>query len=218
MKKSLKFAIVALAGLLAFALGGCIPSLHPIYTADKLVEIKSLPGIWKKAEDSGNDGNYKVSFKNTDGQPETWDFRHKEGKSYRLVHEDSDGLKAAFEVHIIRLGAYYFMDFYPTELDKESDPDVAMVYKMNSMEANHLLPVHTFAKLEVSATELRISMFDPDFLKNLLERQQIRIKHEKTDSGYVLTASPEDLQKFALKYANNKEAFLDEPVVLQNKL
>ena len=64
---------------------------------------------------------------------------------------------------------------------------------------------------------MKISMFDPDFVGDLLEHQQIRIKHENTANGFVLTASSEELQKFAEKYADNKEAFL-EPTVLQNKM
>lgn len=209
MKK--KLALLALAAF--FIIQGCIPSLHPIYTADKLVEVHELSGLWT----AENDGNYEVTYKNTEGQAEAWQFNYQGDKSYQLVHTDNKGRKAAFEVHVIKLGKYYFMDFYPSDSYEETSPVVADVYKMNDMQEIHLLPVHTFARMEITPTELKISMFDPDFLKKLLENRQIRIKHEETESGFVLTASPEELQKFAEKYADEKAAFL-EPTVLKNRL
>lgn len=209
---------MAAAVCLAILLNSCIQSLHPIYTKDKLVEIKELPGNWTRKGGSQSDGNFQVSFKGPSGQPESWNFNYLGDKSYLLVHEDNEGLQAAFKVHIIKLGGHYFMDFFPTHIEDGKAPALKNVYKMNSMEVSHLLPVHTFAKLEVTATNLTISLFDPSYLEKLLEHQQIRIKHEKTDGGFVLTASSEELQKFAAKYANDKEAFFGDPIVLQNKL
>ena len=207
-----------------FIVQSCIPSLHPIYTEDKLVVLDQIPGEWVK-QPEGSDGGqkFKITTNNGEsGQPETWDFRKSDGKSYLLVHTDDAGRPAAFDVHIIKLGSHYFMDFYPAGLPKEDKPSVATHFdgsvNENLFMAIHLLPVHTFAKLELKPGLLKISMFDPDFLKDLLENRQIRIKHEKTEDGYVLTASPEELQKFAEKYADEKAAYLDEPIELKIKL
>lgn len=183
-------------------LQGCIPSLYPIYTADKLVEIKALTGTWAVSNDNKAAGK----------QTETWQFKKAGGKSYHLVHRDEQGYQAAFEVHVIKLGNHFFMDFFPMNL---KEAGIEIVDQMNSMQSYHLLPVHTFAKLEVNEGALSVKMFDPDFLKDLLERQQIRIKHEEPETGYILTASPEELQKFAQKYAEVKQAFLSDPVILK---
>ena len=210
MKKKIAAAAFAAA---FFLLGGCIPSLHPLYTKDKLVEVKELSGLWTPE----NQGNFQVSYKSESGQPESWKFNYVGDKAYRLIHQDEQGVQAAFDVHVIKLGKNYFIDFYPSNSEEGLSPVVSDIYKMNSMQQVHLLPVHTFAKLELTSTEMKISMFDPDFVGDLLEHQQIRIKHENTANGFVLTASSEELQKFAEKYADNKEAFL-EPTVLQNKM
>ncbi len=214
MKKSLKFATIALAGLLGILLNGCIPSIYPLYTADKLVMLTGLPGKWQ--QDKGQapqNGDTK--------KPETWTFRQGEGKNYLLIHEDEDGYFAAFDVHVVKLGDHYFMDFYPDDMPDEKTTGIGSMLgnpqELNSFMKIHLLAVHTFAKVELSGNVLKISMFDPEFLEKLLERQQIRIKHEKTEGGYVLTASSEDLQKFVGKYATEKSAFLDDPVVLNLK-
>ncbi len=220
-----KIAAIALAGFVLLMLNGCIPSLHPIYTEDKLVLLKELPGIWQTQSDAtaGKDQKFQITTNDgPSGKPETWTFKSGEEKNYLLIHEDQDGYAAAFDIHLIKLGKHYFMDFFPTDMpvDESGKPlkEPGSLGKMNSLTAIHLLAVHTFAKLEITDRELKISMFDPEFLRDLLKRKQIRIKHEETENGYVLTASPEDLQKFAEKYADVKEAFLDEPTVLKNKL
>lgn len=94
MKKYL--AMLALAT--CFIVQGCIPSLHPIYTSDKLVEIKELPGLWTES------GGAELTYKNSDGKPELWAFNYQGDKSYELIHTDEQGKKAVFEVHLIQLG------------------------------------------------------------------------------------------------------------------
>ncbi len=209
MKK--KMAIFALMGALVFMVNGCIPSIHPLYTADKLVQLKDLPGKWEeKMVVSSSDG--------PSGKPETWRFEAGEDKNYVLIQKDADGNLGAFDVHIVKLGKYYFMDFFPTNLPPSEKSNLKNPDQLSNFSKLHLLAVHTFAKMELTSNELKISMFDPEFLSNLLKNQQIRIKHEDTDNGFVLTASPAELQKFVEKYADVEEAFLDNPMVLKNKL
>lgn len=215
MKNHKKLTAIATVGLLAFLMNGCIPSLQPLYTADKLVLVNGLVGAWQ-ADNSSTEQNGNSK------KPEVWTFRKGEDKNYLLIHQDEDGLVAAFDVHVVKLGNHYFMDFFPGSLPEDMaavrkapnfrDPEI-----MNNFLKNNLIAVHTFAKVEISGKTLKINLFDPEFLKNLLERQQIRIKHEKTESGYLLTASSADLQKFVEKYAEEKEAFLDDPIVLNLK-
>jgi hypothetical protein len=213
MKNHKKLTAIASVGLLAILMNGCIPSLQPLYTADKLVLLNGLAGEWKEAIGTQN-GNSK--------KPEVWTFRQGEDKNYLLIHQDEDGLVAAFDVHVVKLGSHYFMDFYPGSIPEDmatvrKAPNFRDPESMNNFLKNNLIAVHTFAKVEMSGKTLKINLFDPEFLKNLLERQQIRIKHEKTENGYLLTASSADLQKFVEKYAEEKEAFLDDPIVLNLK-
>jgi hypothetical protein len=219
----LKMIVLALLGGI-FILQSCIPSIHPIYTEDTLVEVNEIPGVWLNinTDDDGgriiNGDDEKIIFQSGSSQAETWTFSKRNDKSYLLIHVDEKGRPAAFDVHIIKLDENYFMDFYPTDM-----PNGNVFYsglrlnEFNSFQAIHLIAVHTFAKMELKDGLLTIRMFDPDFLQKLLERKQIRIKHEETEDGYILTASPEELQKFASKYAHVKEAFLEDPIELKNK-
>jgi hypothetical protein len=226
--------IARFTGLLLIFAGSCgIPSIHPIYTKDKLVTVKGLAGVWsdkpgeftfnRKQTIDGQEKDAKVTIYKTEGDPSSvWQFREDGDKRYLLIHTDTEGNSAAFKVHVIKLGSHLIMDLFPTGLpDDGKDNGVGRILKnterINSLRQAHLYPVHIFAKLEITSNQLQISMFDPEFLENLLKRQQIRIKHEKTEDGYILTASPEELQKFAEKYAHVEEAFLDEPAILSKK-
>ncbi len=209
MKKYKKLTALAFSGILLTFLNGCIPSLQPLYTPDKLVMLSGLPGIWHREQQE-----------NKAKKAELWTFRPGEGKNYLLIHEDENGRVAAFDVHVVKLGRHYFMDFYPGSLpvDKPNGTIGSILgdtEQMNGFMKQHLIAVHTFAKVEMTGHVMKINMFDPDFLKHLLENQQIRIKHEKTENEYLLTAPPADLQKFVEKYAEEKTAFLDEPIVLK---
>lgn len=191
----------------------CIPSIHPLYTPDKLVFVEDLLGEW--SEEKGDRSQWEgkqVTFSSDSGLPEKWFFNKSEGKSYNLVHSDSRGNAAIFETHVVKLGEHYFIDFFPSSKSTSKYSDMEGFNfndGENEMRAMHSLPVHTFAKLNITDERVEIKMFDPDYLQKLFEQQRIRIKHEKQGDTYILTATSEELQKFVLKYAEVDEAYLE---------
>lgn len=225
MKKVLRFTVWVIS---LFFIQSCIPSLHPLYTSDKLVRVEALEGVWKDIQGEkkiqkrekvlGEEKDVVITLPADDTSLSSmWDFRRKDDGQFLLIHTDDSGKKAAFDIHIIRLGGDLYMDFYPAELPKEErEKDLGMFESpYNDLFSYHILPVHTFAKLKLDGDSLKIMMFDPDFLEKLLERRQIRIKHEKLEEGgYVLTAPSEELQKFVEKYGNEKEAYIRDMVSL----
>lgn len=187
--------------LLVVLIQSCIPSLHPLYTKDKIVYLDVLEGEWIDKSDSKGS--------------KFWEFKKHENDGYLLIHTDANKAKAAFEVFVVKLGDDYFLDFFPADshgglFQGENT--------MNEMAAIHILPVHTFAKLIVKDNAVNIRMFDPEFLEGLFAHRQIRIKHEKLEGGdYLLTAKPAELQKFVEKYADQNEAYIDDLIVLNKK-
>jgi hypothetical protein len=99
------------------------------------------------------------------------------------------------------LGGAYFLDFYLE--DFLGDEDVL------TLASFHIVPVHTFAKLEVERDKLIINWFDQEWLEDLIKENKIRIHHENNDDFILLTAKPKELQKFVSKYLNSEEAFED---------
>ena len=193
-----KVSLIITITVLLF-LGSCIPSLFPLYFEKDLITNENLVGTWKE-----------------DGSLNTWAFYPDEDKkSYNLwflekdnnnVDDGTPGTLGIFETHLFKLGNNYFFDFYPgenQELEKE----------INTLMTLHLIPAHTFAKVEISKDTIKIFQFDIEHLEDLLENGKIRIRHVRPDKDIILTATTEELQEFFIKYAEDKEAYTD-PIIL----
>jgi len=168
--------------LLAALLGGCIPSLHPLYTDKELFFEEKLCDVW------------------SDGKT-IWRFEGNAGKkSYELTVIDEDLEEGKFVAHLVKLDEMLFLDLFPVELDKLHPNDF---YKF------HLLPVHTFLKVEQIEPILKMRMMDPDKLGKMLENDPNLIKHEVEEDRIVLTASTEQLQQFMKRHADEEGLFGD---------
>ena len=125
-------------------------------------------------------------------EDDTLVFKSGEGKAYDLTYiTEGQGLK--FKVHLVQLGKIQFFDVYP-KVDKEHD-------------AIHLLPAHSFWRLERDGDMLRTAWLDQGWFEDQIARKKIIIPHQLVEDRLILTASTEELQKFVLKYAD--EAFSD---------
>jgi hypothetical protein len=179
--------------LVAVFLSGCVVySFYPLYTEKDLFPNDILTGNW------------------IDKDSTSWSFEHAyfgkeipeniDSASYILRLKDNENKESKFSVHIIKLGGHYFLDFYLEDFLEGDDLDLASF---------HVVPVHTFAKIEIAEKQLKINWYDQDWLGKLIKENKIRIRHESNDDYVLLTASPKDLQKFVTKYVNSEEAFKD---------
>jgi hypothetical protein len=160
--------------------------LHQLYTDEDVFSDKALVGTWSE-EDS----------------QEVWAFKEGAEKAYDLTYT-SKGESAEFEVHLIRLGKATFMDIYPKEQNKIK----------NDMYLAHLVPAHTFSKIDLKGDVLSISTFAPS--SELYEDKELDIAHEDVESGIVLTAPTDELQKYMRKHADDEGSF-DEPMELHRQ-
>ena len=166
----------------ALSLIGCAPSLHPFFTDEDVVFNEALLGVW--LSDSGAKCLFTKSGDN----------------HYELLYVDEG--PARFEARLIELGGATFLDLYPKPLGKEID-----LYPAN------LVPAHTLARVTIGKESISIAMMDGDWLKQLSDRNQLDLAHERLDDGMIaLTAPTRELQAFALKHADSKEAYGDAEV------
>jgi hypothetical protein len=185
---------LTLAVCLALLLPGCVPSVNPLYTEKDLVFDPALVGVW--TDERGK---------------ETWAFEKSGNKKYKLLQTDDDGRTAEFEVRLVQLKHYRFLDLYVVNPGAESD------WKMNQYASFAVLlrPAHTFMKVSQIEPALGLSFLNPDWLQKLLEKDPRAIRHEKDRFGaqnkddfrIVLTADTKELQKFILKHVNDEDAF-----------
>ncbi len=197
--KKLKISIVLMIFL---TFGSCIPSLHPLYFEKDLITNQNMIGTWKE-----------------DGSLNTWVFyRNDNKKSYTLrfleksnnnIDDATPGILGIFEINLFKLGDETFLDFYPGE-------NKIMEEGINFLMAFHLLPVHTFAKIEISKDTILIYQFDVTHLEGLLDEGKIRIRHATRRNDLVLTAKTEELQEFFIKYSKEEDVFMDPIVLIKN--
>ncbi len=167
--------------LLAGLLGGCIPlSLHPLYTDKELLFEEKLLGTWAE---NGN----------------KWEFEEgSDPNSYDLTVTDEGG-KGEFTAHLVKIDEMFFLDLYPKGPDFEAGHFLKL----------HLLPVHTFLKIEQIEPKLQMRMMDLEKMGDMLENDPNLVKHEIVEDCIVLTASPKELQQFMKEHADDEGLFGD---------
>ncbi|RFM33409.1 hypothetical protein [Chitinophaga silvisoli] len=184
---------------------GCIASLHPLYTGKDLVFDKRLLGTWHTS-----DPNETWNLQNLLESQHSQFKEPKEGKekdifqsslinknSYLLTYTEN-GAKAEFMFNLVKLGDHFFVDLFPLDL-----------HEKNELLKNHYLPVHSYAKIKIENNGFEMCSLNSELIYELLNKNKIRIKHESLEFENVITASTEELQKFIVKFADNKDFFKD---------
>lgn len=191
----MKWRIILIVTVIA-TLSSCIFTFHPLYSDDILVDIPRLEGSFLDRDDFSQDSA-------------EWIFTREDKGTYQLeiIQNHSSG---TMEVHAVKLGGEYFLDFSVNGLDSDDIPDFIEW---------HLVPMHSFAKVNVNNDRLELNFIDMEWAEQNLENHRIRIDYEtrrnNNDTEFILlTASTVDLQKFVTKYAQYDEAF-DEPDILR---
>ena len=191
---------IVLSIFVVTAFSSCIFTFHPLYSDDILVDIPGLEGSF---------ADRQSFFGVTTPDSSVWHFEREEKGTYTLEITE-EGKSGILKAHAVKLGGAYFLDFVVEELEgSDNIPDFVLW---------HLVPMHSFAKVQIHEDRIELMYIDLGWAQENLEKHRIRIKHEKRVSNgetdfILLTASTEDLQKFATKYASYDEAFEDADVL-----
>ena len=73
-------------------------------------------------------------------------------------------------------------------------------------ELDHVA-MHTFAQVVQNGDAFELNFMNESFLKTLFEQNRARLEHVERDDQVLLTAQPEDLQKFIIKFSDEEKAF-----------
>jgi len=170
-----------LFNMLAVLLGGCVLSLHPLYTEKDLIFEEKLLGTWGK-----------------NGSTETWQFKRGKGdKYYSLTLTDDKGKEGSFVAGLGKINNMMFLNIFPQE------PEL----KETSYYQFHILRANSFIKIEQIEPTLVMRIMNPDTVQKMLKKNPKLIKHEIVDDRLLLTASTEELQKFMKAHANEEGLF-----------
>ncbi len=188
------------AGLTLLVMSGCWAlSVHPLYTEKDLVADPMLVGQWYAPEEQdqlwifeqAGEQAYRLTIVGDEIETQLKDAVKKKTRLSVTIDPEKD---AIFDAHLVKLGKYTFLDFYPEE------PDNA-----NELLMSHLIPAHSFARVSIEENILALSFFNPEWLKKGLADGTLAIKHEEGEDVLILTAGTEELQKFILEHVD--EAF-----------
>jgi hypothetical protein len=186
----MKILIISMIGL---CIMGCWTlSVHPLYTNDDLIFDEALIGTWgdPAGEDEEtwkfekSDGAYKLIVRNTDADHS---FNDPFEDCYSMLEYDprTDGV---FEVHLLKLGEYMFLDIFPEE------PEIG-----NEVFLSHVIPAHSFMQIKIEGDTLNLAFFETDWLEKSIEEGRLDIEYTERDNIYVLTSSSDKLQKIILE-------------------
>ncbi len=202
--------------LIGVLLGGCVPvmSLHPLSTQENVVFEEKLLGIW--VDDLDNPKGTWEFKRVADSAQKDWEWPppKRPEKAYKLLLlNNEEGTKGSFFAHLVRLEGRLFLDVLPSQLPcAQMDPKQDWVF--NTV---FLIPGHSFAVVDSIEPQLKIRWTAEDEMKKLLKDEPKAVKHELVEDRIVLTASTDELQKFVLKYADDKRAFPAEVVLVRKK-
>jgi hypothetical protein len=131
------------------------------------------------------------------GGEEQWVFSSWSDKTgYTAVNTKQGKNAASFEGRLVQLGSYRFLDLYPAEPAEGNDT-----------YAFHFIRAHSIHRIWLENDVLRFGTLDHDWLQTKIQQHEVEIAHARVDGGIVLTAPTADLQKLAVKYAEDPQAF-----------
>ncbi|MDZ7754803.1 hypothetical protein [Rhodohalobacter sp.] len=210
MKTTIKLSVLTIVFLFLFT--GCfLQSVHPLVKPENSQFVEGVIGTWE-------DEDQRWIFARPESVPETLnqiegfedineeisdEEKQELEYGYLVVHEDKeDNAISAFIGHFIELNEQLYFDLFPLN-----------TWATGLLE-NHYFPVHTFSKIELQNGEMNIRLFKSSWIKEQIEDNRVRIKHEKIEDGVLITASTNELQRFVERYGETEEAF-EDPISLQ---
>jgi len=164
--------VVYLTLILIVVIGGCVPSLHQLWTKETLVYDNAIKGKYAEGDN-------------------IWEFvGNPQQKSYALTIHEKDDKVSQLTAYLVEVQGRRFLDMYPSHRAELEGGDWLKF---------HLVPAHLFLHVSAIEPNLVVAAMNPDEVRKLLEKQPESVRHEIIkDDRVVLTDSPEHLQKFLL--------------------
>lgn len=186
--------------LLLVLFNSCIiKSIHPFYISEAITFEKSFIGVWS---DTKNGKWEIISLKSEfekDKEPKSQeDLKiYNQYKNGYFIKYTENNKEASFIGITFKINKELFIDFNLFDYNSE---------KLNSLAKLSVIETHTVAKVDIQKNgNVNLKWLDEDVITDLLEKEQLHLKHEKIgiQENLILTGSSDQLFKFLKKYSES---------------
>ena len=192
MKRHISSAVVISLVLL---LAGCGPasSLFPLFNKNDKEFDERLLGEWriqgqavfKPGAESG-----RMVFQRSGDSAEY---------EVTLFDFDEKGMNVVCTGRLTRLGSILFIDFGSPDTDKHKFAEVPFP----------MIESHIFGRIHLEKNSVRIDFLSDEWVKKQGKAGKLPLASVQTRDGLVISASTEELRKFAVEHAEDTDAFSD---------
>lgn len=209
-----KYSITLIVLLL---LNSCaLKSLQPFYIKSAVSYQENFVGKWQDTDE----GVWEVKAlkdefekeKNPISKEDKQTFeQYKEGYFISYTKDDKNGTFLAMP---FKVNNELFIDFVLFDYDTKS---------LNKLVKASIIETHTLAKVNfLKNGNVELKWFDEDKIKDLLDKNQLKIKHEELglNETLLLTASSDELYAFLKKYtvSNTKDKWETDTEFILSKV
>jgi hypothetical protein len=192
-------------------MSGCdFTTLYPIFTEKDIRFNEQLLGFWKISNREKNDEYLeieRISPSSLTSFPESLQKISSQG--YLITRRDKKlNIISRHVAFLAAIGGYKYLDNYPLETEEEKG--YFNFYK------NHYVKMHSLYRIDMTNNgQFELREFDSDFIENLINTKQIRIRHSTQPlltNLYIITSPTTELQSYLIKYAGNPKAYAKESI------
>lgn len=192
------FALLALT-VLALGVSSCVPLLHEAITEDMAVFEPGLVGTW-----SSDDDLTLMKRLAADATPsdEFWVIEKSGDKGYtatlHYVDDPERHEPDIFNMRFTRLPSGAYLDLMPAPWEGLNDSEFRDFF---------LVRAHCVFRVSLNADSMTVLPLNPDWLRERFKAGSVRLPHEDSDDGLVITASSKQLRRFLERHGDDPGAF-----------
>src|SRR4029077_1951671 len=160
-------------------------SLFPLFAGgDKELDDRLL-GDWRFQ--SG------VSFKHGEKSARMVFRKSADSTEYEVTLFDFDekGVNLALTAHMVRLGNFSFIDFGTPDANKRKFKEIPFP----------IIEIHFFGRIHLEKESVRLDLLSDEWVKEQGKASKPTLATVQTADGRAISASTEELRKFALEHA-----------------
>ncbi len=176
----MRASTISLALLLALVLCSCQPSLLPFYTTFDEIEIPTIVGEWYEASEDDSSIYYTITG---------------DSNGYQVVYHQGDTIKE-YEVHAFVIDKLTFLDVVQVP-----------TYSEDALNNDLFLQEHLVARIIMYPDSMQLGFLNSEWYAEMIDEEEITAPFLVMESGYLITATAEQMRPVLKKYGDDIDAF-----------